>query len=175
MCVKGQRTNNATRPIKLEFNDVALFKIKNLNVFWWNVSSVSNKKKSTALKIVASVSPHLVSVVYYNPEYFFCFVILFFSYYYLELSFSFKKKSYLNRNIIKKKKYKFIIIMTKNFLKRITKLRTFDTFLGTKFLKSLNFFKKYKLGKKLARYFFINIQIIISQKNKYLILPLKHK
>ncbi len=65
--------------------------------------------------------------------------------------------------------------MTKNFLKRITKLRTFDTFLGTKFLKSLNFFKKYKLGKKLARYFFINIQIIISQKNKYLILPLKHK
>jgi hypothetical protein len=32
MC-KGQRTNNATRPIKFEFNDVALFKIKNLNVF----------------------------------------------------------------------------------------------------------------------------------------------
>jgi hypothetical protein len=102
MC-KGQRTNNATRLIKFEFNDVALFKIKNLNVFLLNASSVSNKKRSTALKMVASVSPHLVSVVYYYPEYI-CFVILFYFIVTWSCGSSLKKNSNLNRNIIIKKK-----------------------------------------------------------------------
>ncbi len=102
MC-KGQRTNNTTRPIKFELNDVALFKIKNLNVFWWNASSVSNKKtingpQNGSFSVSSPCQCRLLL-----PRIFFCFLILFFLIITWSCRSPLKKNSNLNRNIIKKK------------------------------------------------------------------------
>jgi hypothetical protein len=64
------------------------------------------KTQSTALKMIASVSPHLVSVVYYYPEYFVFILILIFIIINWSCRSPLKKNSNLNRNIIKKNKNK---------------------------------------------------------------------